>query len=95
VNDQKCALCDSENIEKHSENHFTCRRCGLGTTGKPANIENHLQFLANTVITAKLFFPDLSREELVDKVQDTLHKIEKHPLDKRGFCQYCSKSFEY
>lgn len=91
---QKCALCDSTDIEKHSESHYTCKTCGLGTNGKPANLENHFKFIQNVAISTKLFYPELSKEKLVDKVQDTLHKVEKHPLDDRGFCQYCDKSFD-
>lgn len=91
---EKCALCGSEDIEKHSETHYSCRRCGLGTDGKPANIQEHFKFLKNIVVSTKIFFPNLSNKELTDKVQTTLHKIEHHPLDRKGFCQYCNQHFD-
>lgn len=88
-----CALCGGSNIEKFSEDHFTCRDCGLGYRGKPHSITEHLKFLKNAVILAKLMFPNLTNKELGAKVQSTLHKVEKHPLDKRGYCEYCQRSF--
>jgi len=90
---QTCALCGSKDIEKHSEDHFTCKRCGLGTNGKPANLRSHLKNIESTVIFAKLSYPDLSTEELSKKVQEILHRQENHPLDEMGFCIYCRRSF--
>jgi len=90
---QQCALCGSKEIEKHSEDHYTCNGCGLGTNGKAANLRSHLKNIESTVIFAKLSYPDLSPEELTNKVQEILHRQENHPLDEMGFCIYCRRSF--
>ena len=90
---QQCALCGSEDIEKISEDHYTCKRCGLGTNGKLANFEDHWKFLKETVSKIVIKYPNLSNKQITDKVQNTLHKVEKHPLDEKGFCIYCRRSF--
>lgn len=89
----KCQLCGNE-LEKLGKNHFSCRRCGLGTDGKATDLKSHLKFLKKAVILAKVIKPNLSNSELTDFVQGTLHKVEHHPLDKHDYCIYCNKSFK-
>jgi len=89
-----CDFCGGTNIEKFSENHYLCRDCGLGTDGKAKNFSEHIEFLKKSVLLAKKMFPKLTTEELVDKVQRTLHRVENHPLRQDGFCEYCNIKYE-
>lgn len=91
-----CNFCGGKNIEKFSENHYLCRDCGFGTDGKAKwkNFSEHIEFLKKSVILAKKMFPTLTNEQLADKIQKTLHKVESHPLRRDGFCEYCNVKYE-
>lgn len=92
-----CDFCHKKTVEELSPNHFTCSNCGFGykegTAGKP-DIETHLEFLKKAVMTAKILRPDLNPEQLAEYVQRALHKVEKHPLNKDNYCEYCHVSYK-
>lgn len=90
---QNCALCGGDNIEKFSDTNFLCRDCGLGTDGKAKNFDEHLEFLKKSVKLAKMMFPEMTPEELSNKVQTTLHKVENHPVRQDGYCEFCDKKY--
>jgi hypothetical protein len=89
----KCELCDEE-LEKLGENHFSCKTCGIGTDGKEVDLKFHLKKITDMITTEIEFHPDLTNNQIADKVQDMLHKSEKHPLDRHNYCIYCHKSFK-
>jgi len=88
-----CELCGEE-LEKLGNNHFSCKTCGLGTDGKTVDLKSHLKKLLDTIRTEMEFHPELTRDQIADKVQNMLHKSEKHPLDKHDYCIYCDRSYK-
>jgi len=91
---ENCPLCDSKNFEVMEDQSFLCKTCGFGIKGKP-DFANYFDYLNNylLVITkvTKTFFPDLSQQELTNKIMRVLHEVEKHPTRPDGYCEFCEK----
>lgn len=88
-----CAFCDNP-VEKISEDHYNCPNCGFGWNGKPANMQIHLEKLMNLTKYLITQNPTKSKDEITNLVMEKLHSIEKHPIDKHGYCEYCHTRFE-
>jgi len=93
----KCNFCGNDAVEELADNHFSCKKCGVGyregIDGKP-DIKNHLNQLQNLILATKLTRPELTNKEVSAIVQKMLHKIENHPLDEHSYCIYCNVSYE-
>ncbi len=88
-----CAFCGNV-VEKISDDHFNCPYCGFGWDGKPADMRVHLQKIMNLTKYLITQNPTKSRQELTNLVMEKLHSIEKHPVNKDGFCEYCNVRYE-
>jgi len=89
-----CDFCGSK-VEKIEEDHYNCPNCGFGWNGKrPANMGEHLKRIINLTKYLIVQNPTKTRDEISNIVMEKLHVIEKHPLDKHGYCEYCHARFE-
>jgi len=90
-----CPLCDSKELEIIGS-EVLCKTCGYGHSGNAnkEGLEAHLQKIAEIVMSLKIIRPDLTPKEMTNEVQTILHRIEKHPTRKDGFCEYCGKITE-
>ena len=85
-----CPICKSKDIEKFSDNHSMCRNCGVGTSGKlQINRKNYLAYITKNIMLVKQKHPELSPDEVARETSRVLHKMEKHPVRKDGYCEYC------
>ena len=93
----KCQFCGNDTVEELDENHFCCKTCGVGfkkgLEGSP-DLNNYLKFLKSAVMMAKILNPQMNSKDLAKFIQTHLHNVEKHPLDKHGFCGYCNISYK-
>jgi len=87
-----CPLCDSKELEI-IDSEILCKTCGFGHSDDATKegFEAHLQKITNIATSLKIIRPNLTSRELTDKVQTILHRIEKHPTRKDGFCEYCGE----
>ena len=92
-----CEFCGNNTVEELGENHFSCKTCGLGfkkgLEGSP-DLKKHFDYLKSAVMMAKILNPQMNGKELVDFVQKHLHNVEKHPLNKDSYCEYCNVSYK-
>jgi len=89
-----CAFCGSK-LEKIAEDHYNCPTCGFGWNGKKGeSMGEHLQKIVNLTKYLMVQFPNKTQREYVDMVTEKLHAIENHPVDKHGYCEYCSVRYE-
>jgi ribosomal protein L37AE/L43A len=89
-----CDYCKSENIEALSKDHISCKDCGFGWNGKPKNMNVHLEEIMELAKGLALKHPKASKQELSDLLKTELHIKENHPLDSKGWCEYCNQKFK-
>lgn len=89
-----CAFCSSA-VEKIEKDHYNCSTCGFGWNGKMGgDMNKHLTRLVNLTKYLMIQNPNKTQGEYVNMVMEKLHAIEKHPLNKDGYCEYCNTRFE-
>jgi DNA-directed RNA polymerase subunit RPC12/RpoP len=92
----RCHGCGAEenSIEKFSDTNWICKRCGLGTKGKPTGtLLEHLKELEKAVRLAIIMFPNLTRKQLTFRVGFHLHRTQEHPERRDGYCEVCNISY--
>ncbi len=89
-----CQGCGSTEIEKISDTNWLCKNCGFGTKGKPTqSFTEHINDVAKAVTLAEVMFPDITKEQRAFRVQFHLHRTEKHPENRDGYCEVCMISY--
>lgn len=89
---QTCLLCEGKELEVNGS-EVMCRTCGYGhgDNATKEGLEIHLQNIAKVILTLKKVEPDLTANQITDRVCKILHKVEKHPTRKDGYCEYCEE----
>lgn len=91
---KNCAFCNNV-VEKIAEDHYNCSTCGFGWNGKRGgDMNRHIKNLMNLTKYLIVQFPNKTQREYVNMVMEKLHVIEKHPVDRDGYCDYCNVRFE-
>ncbi len=89
-----CAFCKNP-VEKIEEDHYNCSTCGFGWNGKMGgDMYKHITRLVNLTKYLMVQNPNKTQEEYINMVMEKLHSIEKHPVNKDGYCEYCNTRFE-
>lgn len=91
----RCQDCGSDDIEKFSDVYWLCKKCGLGTKGKPTqSFKDHLNEVAKAIELAKMMFPELTKKQLSFRVKFHFHRVQKHPENKHGYCEICQINYQ-
>lgn len=89
-----CAFCGNK-VELIEKDHYNCPTCGFGWNGKlGGNMAEHLKRIMNLTKYLIIQHPNKTQAEYVNMVTEKLHTIEKHPVDRHGYCEYCRVKFE-
>ncbi len=87
-----CAFCGAV-MDMIDKNHYNCSTCGFGWNGELKNLpnmEDHLKKIINLTKYLITQYPNKTQQEYVNLVMEKLHSIEKHPVNRHGYCEYCS-----
>jgi len=89
-----CEFCGNL-MQKISEDEYNCPRCGFGWNGKgKPSMKDHLKKVVNLTKYLMTQFPNKEKNEYVAMVMEKLHGIEKHPVNRDGYCEYCNLRYE-
>jgi ribosomal protein L37AE/L43A len=92
-----CSFCGSDQLEKISEKHIVCKNCGFGfgNTGKenPENMAKYVQQMATQLRLQRILFPTDTDKQAILRFSFHMHRIEKHPVTRDGFCEFCDRNW--